>query len=94
MKIKIIWSSCNALQFINKHATYSLPNKQFLQLINNSPHSSIMLNTINTEFLFIDVWFTDQNIKPLEIEDNVNMTFVIESVINALFYWTKRKKIC
>ena len=53
-----------------------------------------MLNTINTEFLFIDVWFTDQNIKPLEIEDNVNMTFVIESVINALFYWTKRKKIC
>ena len=82
------------MQFINKHATYSLPNKQFLQLINNSPHSSIMLNTINTEFLFIDVWFTDQNIKPLEIEDNVNMTFVIESVINALFYWTKRKKIC
>ena len=45
-----------------------------------------MLNTVNTEFLFIDVLFTDQNIKPLEIEDNVNKTFVIESVINALFY--------
>ena len=36
-----------------------------------------MFNTINTEFSFIDVWFTDQNSKPPESEDNVNMTFVI-----------------
>ena len=36
-----------------------------------------MLNTINTKFSFIDVGFTDQNSKPLEIEDNVSMTFVI-----------------
>ena len=33
-----------------------------------------MLNTTNTEFLSIKVWFSDQNSKPLEIEDNVNMT--------------------
>ena len=54
-----------------------MPNKQFGQLINISPHSLIMLNTINTEFSFIDVWFTNQDRKPLEIEDNVNMAFVI-----------------
>ena len=36
-----------------------------------------MLNTINAEFLFNDVWFTDKNGKPLEIEDNVSMTFAI-----------------
>ena len=36
-----------------------------------------MLNTINTEFSFIDVWFTNQNSKSLEIEDNVTMTLVI-----------------
>ena len=32
-----------------------VPNKQFGQLINISPHSLIMLNTTNTEFSFIEV---------------------------------------
>ena len=36
-----------------------------------------MLSTTNTEFLSIEVWFTNQNSKPLEIEDNVNMTLII-----------------
>ena len=36
-----------------------------------------MLNKTNTKFLFIEVWFTDQNSKPLEIQDNVNMTLII-----------------
>ena len=55
----------------------SVPNKQFGQLINIAPHSLIMLNTRNTEFLSIEVWFTDQNSEPLEIEDNVNMALII-----------------
>ena len=33
-------------------------NKQFRQLINISPHSLTMLGTKNTEFSFIEVWFT------------------------------------
>ena len=37
-----------------------------------------MLGTTNTEFSFIEVWFTDQNSEPLEIEDNVNLTLIIE----------------
>ena len=36
-----------------------------------------MLGTTNTEFSFNEVWFTDQNIVPLEIEDNVNLTQII-----------------
>ena len=32
-----------------------VPNKQFGQLINISPHSLTMLDTINTEFSFTDV---------------------------------------
>ena len=52
-------------------------NKQFGQLINMTPHSLTTLNTTSTEFLFIEVWFTDQNSKQLEIEDNVNMTLII-----------------
>ena len=36
-----------------------------------------MLNTTNTEFPSIEVWFTDQNSETLEIEDNVNLTLTI-----------------
>ena len=36
-----------------------------------------MLNTTNTKFSSIEVWFTtDQNNKPLEIEDSVNVTLI------------------
>ena len=36
-----------------------------------------MMNTVNTEFSFIEVWFTNQTSKALEIEDNVNLTLNI-----------------
>ena len=54
-----------------------LPNKQFGQLINISPYSLTMIGTTNTEFSFIEVWFTDQNSEPLEIEDSVNLALII-----------------
>ena len=54
-----------------------VPNKQFGQLIKISPHSLTILSPTNTEFSFIEVWFTDQNSEPLEIEDNVNLTLII-----------------
>ena len=49
-------------------------NKKFGQLINISPHSLIMVDTVNTKFSY--VWFTDQASKALESEDNVNLTVV------------------
>ena len=52
-------------------------NKQFGQLINISPHSLTMMNTVNTEFYLVEVWFTNQTSKALEIEDNVNLTLTI-----------------
>ena len=36
-----------------------------------------MMNTDSTEFSFVEVWFTDQASKALEIEDNVNLTLII-----------------
>ena len=36
-----------------------------------------MLKTTNAEFQFVEVWFTDQNNRPLEIEDSVNITLII-----------------
>ena len=36
-----------------------------------------MLSTTNTESSSIEVWFTDQDSEPLEIEGNVNLTLII-----------------
>ena len=54
-----------------------VPNKQFGKLKSVAPHSLTMLSTENTEFSFIEVWFTDQNSQPLKIEDNANLTLII-----------------
>ena len=35
------------------------------------------MNAVNTEFSSVEVWFTDQASKALEIEDNVNLTLII-----------------
>ena len=35
------------------------------------------MKTVNTEFLHIEVWFTNQKNKALEIKDNVNLTLDI-----------------
>ena len=35
------------------------------------------MNTVNTEFSYFEVWFTDQASKVLEIEDNVNLALII-----------------
>ena len=51
-----------------------VPNKQFGQLITITPYSLTMLKATNAEFSFTEIWFTDQNNRPLEIEDNVNIT--------------------
>ena len=37
----------------------------------------IELNATNTDFSSIEIWFTVQNSKPLEIEDNVNLSLII-----------------
>ena len=67
----------NDYQHISKVLFSFVPNKQFGQLINISPHSLTMMNTVNTEFSFVQVWFTDQTSKAIEIEDNVNLTLII-----------------
>ena len=54
-----------------------VPNKLFGQLNNITSNSPTMLKTTNAEFSFIKTWFTDQNNRPLEIEDNVNITLII-----------------
>ena len=38
----------------------------------------VFLKTLSSEFFYIEVWFTDQNSKPIEIEDKLNITLVIK----------------
>ena len=45
-----------------------VPNKLFGQLFEISPTNFTFLGLFNSEFSYIEVWFTDQNSKPLEIE--------------------------
>ena len=47
-------------------------NKSFGSLLDISPSNHIFLKTYNSEYDEIVVWFTDQNSKPLEIEDRIN----------------------
>ena len=79
--VEVILVHCNLVKNDYQHTSKVLfsfvPNKQFGQLINISPHSLTMMNTVNTEFSFVEVWFTDQVSKALEIEDNVNLTLII-----------------
>ena len=67
----------NSYQQTSKVLFTFVPNNQFGQSVTISPHSLTMLKTTNSEFPFIQVWFTDQNNRPLEIEDSVNITLII-----------------
>ena len=53
-----------------------ISNKLVGQLLDISAENFIFLKTFNSEFLYIEVWFTDQNSKPLQIEDKRNITLV------------------
>ena len=48
-----------------------VPDKSFGQLLDISPKNFILIKTFDSHFLYIKVWFTDQNYKPLEIEDKI-----------------------
>ena len=43
-----------------------LSNKSFGELADISPKTFIFLKTFDSEFSYIEVWFTDQNSKPLD----------------------------
>ena len=83
--VEVVLVHCNLgnnnYQQASKASFTFVSNKQFGQLITIAPHSLAVLNTRNIEFLFTEVWLTDQNSKQLEIEDNVNMTLIIWKIL-------------
>ena len=69
--VEVVLVYCNLVKNDYQHASkvffFFVPDKQFGQLINISPHSLTMTNTVNTEFFSVEVWFTDQASKALEM---------------------------
>ena len=53
-----------------------VPNKPFGSLLEISPTNHIFLKTFNSEFQTIEVWSTDKDSQPLEIEDRINLSLV------------------
>ena len=79
--VEVVLVHCNLVKNDYQHTSKVLfsfvPNKQFGWLINITPHSLMTMTTVNTEFSFVEVWFTDQASKALKIKDNVNLTLTI-----------------
>ena len=55
-----------------------VPNKPFSGSLEIFPKNYVFLETFNSEYQDIEVWFTNQNSQPLEIEDKVNSNLVIK----------------
>ena len=77
--ILIHWNLVNNNYQQNSRMLYTFtPDKPFGSLLQISHPNCIFLKTFNSEFQEIKVWFTDQNSKPLEIEDKINLTLIVK----------------
>ena len=62
----------------NSEVLYTFrPSKSYAYLLNVEPSNLVFLKTLNTKFDEIIIKFTDQNDRPLEIEDIVNLILLI-----------------
>ena len=79
--VDIVKVHCNAVLNNYQQASNTLftfvPNREFGQLMTFHPKSLLMLKTTSAEYSFIEIYFTDQNNRPLEIEDSVNITLIV-----------------
>ena len=85
--VEIVLLHCNLVNSSYQQASKVLftfvITKKFGQLITISPHKLTALKTTKAEFQSIQLWFTDQNNIPLEIEDSVNITLIIDQTLQT-----------
>ena len=67
----------NSYQQISRVLYTFVPNKSFSQLLEIPSKNFMLLKTFDSEFSCTEVWFTDQNSNPFEIEGKTNVTLVI-----------------
>ena len=59
------------LFLINALVNYEISHPRILYIRKN----------FNSDFSYIEVWFTDQSSKTLKIEDEINITLVINQIV-------------
>ena len=78
--VEVVLIHCNLVNnSYQQHSRVFVPTKRYGQLVSISPHSLVFLKTVNMEFSEIEIWFTDQNNNALEIEDNLNISLIINT---------------
>ena len=79
--LEVVLVQCNLvnIQYQQKSEVLNTftPNKSYAYPLNAEPSNLVFLKTYNTEFYEIIITFTDQNGRPLEIEDKVNLPLCI-----------------
>ena len=79
--VEVVLVQCNLVdnQYQQKsEVLYTFtPKKFYSNLLNVEPSNLVFLKTHNAEFEEIIITFTDENGRPLEKEDKVNLTLLI-----------------
>ena len=79
--VKVVLIQCNLVENLYQQKAEVLytfrPNKSYAYLLNVEPSHLVFLKTYNSAFDKIIIKFTDQNGRPLEIEDKVNLIFLV-----------------
>ena len=88
-QVEYILLQCNLVrnQYLrNSKLLYEfVPDKKFGQLISLKPPVFIQCKTSDTLFDYIEIWFTDQNNKSLQIEDKVSVTLIIQNNMTLIY---------
>ena len=70
--VEVVLVHCNLVKNDYQHSSKVLFSfvlkKQFGQLINISPNSLTMMNTVTTEFSYVEVWFQIKLLKQLKLK--------------------------
>ena len=79
--VAVVLVQCNSVdnQYQQKsEVLYTfMSHKSYAYLLNVEPSNLLFLKIYNTEFDEIIITFTDQNGRPLRIEDKVNLTLLL-----------------
>ena len=79
---EVVSVQCNIVNNDYQHDSWVsytfVSNKSFGQLLDILPKHFIFLKIFNSKFSYIEVWFTDQNSKPLAIEDERLLLLLIK----------------
>ena len=72
---EVLLKRCNVVKNVYQQKSRVLytffPDNSYGYLLDISPENFIILKALDSEFSYIELWFTDQNSNPLEIENKI-----------------------